>query len=122
MSKGVTALLEFGVYTDALIKRQKYWPKGVPVDAIDQYFADKDVAYVDMLEAITEEVTEGKAFDIFFLQGTIVCHEDYGLQHIRISNIFFGKVLVNGVSRYTLGPLFALIGECSSIDTKLQQG
>ena len=65
MSKGVTALLEFDVYAAALIKKRKYWPKGVPGDAIDEYFADKDVNPVDMLEAITEEVTEGKAFNIF---------------------------------------------------------
>ena len=65
VSKGITALLEFGVYAAALIKKQKYWPKGVPGDAIDEYFADKDITHVDMLEAITEEGPEGKAFDIF---------------------------------------------------------
>ena len=54
-SKGVTALLDFGVYAAALIKKQKYFPKGVPGDAIDEYFADKDITHVDMLEAITEE-------------------------------------------------------------------
>ena len=54
VSKGITALLEFGVYAAALIKKRKYWPKVIPGDAIDQYFADKDVTYVDMLEAITE--------------------------------------------------------------------
>ena len=53
VSKGITALLEFGVYADALIRKRKYWPKGVPGDAIDQYFSDKDVTYVDILEAIT---------------------------------------------------------------------
>ena len=46
----------------------------------------------------------------------------YGLQHIHISNIFVSKVLVNGISRYTLGPLFALLGERNSVDTKLQKG
>ena len=65
VSKGVIALLEFGVYTAALIKKQKYWPKGVPGDAIDEYFANKDVTHVDILEAITEEGPEGKAFKIF---------------------------------------------------------
>ena len=54
-------MLEFGVYTAA---RRKYWPKGVPGDAIDQYFSVKDVTHVDMLEAITEEGPEGKAFKI----------------------------------------------------------
>ena len=53
VSKGITALLVFGVYADALINKRKYWPKGVPGDVIDQYLADKDVTYVDMLEAIT---------------------------------------------------------------------
>ena len=52
--KGITSLLEFGVYNAALIKKRKYWPKRVPGDAIDQYFADKDFTYVDILEAITE--------------------------------------------------------------------
>ena len=35
VSKGITALLEVGVYAAALIKNRKYWPKNVPVDAID---------------------------------------------------------------------------------------
>ena len=61
VSKGITALLEFGVYAAAIIKKRKYWPKGIPGDAIDQYFADKDVTYVDIFEAITEEIPEGKA-------------------------------------------------------------
>ena len=46
----------------------------------------------------------------------------YGLQHIHISNIFVSKSLVNGISRFTLGPVFALLDERSSIYTKLQQG
>ena len=65
VSKGITALLEVGVYAAALTKKQKYWPKGVPGDAIDKYFSDKDVTHVDMLEAITEEGPEDKAFKIF---------------------------------------------------------
>ena len=71
-------MLEFGVYTAALIKKRKYWPKGVPGYSIDEYFSDKDVTHVDMLEAITEEVPEGKVFKIFLPQITRVCHEDYG--------------------------------------------
>ena len=46
----------------------------------------------------------------------------YGLQHIHISNIFVRQVLINGISRYTLGPVFALLDGRSSVDTKLQQG
>ena len=66
VSKGITALLEVGVYAAALIKKRNYWPKGVPGDAIDKYFSDKDVTHVDMLEAKTEEGPEGKAFNFFF--------------------------------------------------------
>ena len=46
----------------------------------------------------------------------------YGLQHIHISNILLSKVLINGISRYTLGPVFAILDERISVDTKLQQG
>ena len=65
VSKGVTSLLGFGVYADLLVKKCKYWHKGVPGVAIDQYFADKYVTYLDMLEVITEESPEGKALNIF---------------------------------------------------------
>ena len=65
VSKGITALLESGVYAAALIKKRKCWPKGVPGDAIDEYFTDKDVTHMDMLEAITEEGPEGKASNCF---------------------------------------------------------
>ena len=65
VSKVITDLLEFGVYVDELIKKRKYWPKGIPGDAIDKYFSDKDVTHVDMLKAITEEGPEGKALKIF---------------------------------------------------------
>ena len=71
VSKRITALLEFGVYAAALVKKHKYWTKGVPGDAIDQYFADKDVTYLDMLEAITERVLKAR-HSIFFLQGNRV--------------------------------------------------
>ena len=57
--------MEFGVYAAALIKNRKYWPKGVPGYAIDQYFAEKDITYVDMFGDITEEGPEGKAFNVF---------------------------------------------------------
>ena len=77
VSKGITALLEFGVYAAALVKKRKYWPKGVLGDATDKYFANKDVTHVDMLEAITKEGPESKALKFFF-QVSRVCHEDYG--------------------------------------------
>ena len=36
VSKGITALLGFGFYAAVIIKKRKYWPKGVPVYDIDQ--------------------------------------------------------------------------------------
>ena len=77
VSKGIKTLLEFGAYDAALTKKRKEWPKGVPGDAIDQYFSDKDVTYVDMLESTTKDGTEGKAFNIFLLQRNRLCNEDY---------------------------------------------
>ena len=68
VSKEIAALLGFGVYNDSLIKKSKYLPKGVPGDSIDQYLSYKDVTYVDMLESITEDGPEGKAFNIFFFK------------------------------------------------------
>ena len=34
-----------------MIKKEKYWPKGVPGAPIDAHFEDKDVNHCDMLEA-----------------------------------------------------------------------
>ena len=68
VSKGITTLLKFYVYTAALVKKRKEWPKGVPGYAIDQYLADKDVTYVDILEAITGDGPEGKALNFFALK------------------------------------------------------
>ena len=38
-----------GVYGASLIKKKKYWPKGVPGAAIDAHFEYKDVNHCDML-------------------------------------------------------------------------
>ena len=65
VSKGITAFLGGFFYAAAIVKKRKYCPKGVPWDTIYQYFADKDVTYVDMLEVITEDGPEDKAFNIF---------------------------------------------------------
>ena len=37
---GIIAMHNFGVYGQSLIKKQRYWPKNVPGDAIDSYFAN----------------------------------------------------------------------------------
>ena len=35
VSVGIIAIHNFGVYDQSLIKKQRYWPKNVPSDAID---------------------------------------------------------------------------------------
>ena len=65
VSKGITALLDFCVNAAALTKKRKYWPKGLPGDTIDEYFTNKDINHVDILESITEDGPEGKTFKIF---------------------------------------------------------
>ena len=51
VSKGIVELERKGVYGASLIKKKKYWPKGVPGAAIDAHFEDKDVNHCEMLEA-----------------------------------------------------------------------
>jgi hypothetical protein len=51
VAKGVVALESKGVYAGALIKKQRYWPKGVLGEAMDEHFRNKEVGDVDMLEA-----------------------------------------------------------------------
>jgi hypothetical protein len=46
---GIIELKKKGVYAAALIKKRRYWPKGVDGDAIAANFADKDVGDVDAL-------------------------------------------------------------------------
>ena len=38
---GIIAMHNFGVYGQSLIKKRRYWPKNVPGEAIDSYFANK---------------------------------------------------------------------------------
>ena len=40
---GIIAMHKFGVYGQSLIKKLSYWPKNVPGDAIDSYFANKEL-------------------------------------------------------------------------------
>ena len=43
VSVGIIAMHNFGVYDQSLIKKRRYWPKNVPGDAIDSYFANKEL-------------------------------------------------------------------------------
>ena len=71
MEKGITALEERDVYSGALIKKRKYWPKGVPGDDIDRNFHNRDVGDVDAMEAMTGEFPEGNPFRIFFFSNNL---------------------------------------------------
>ena len=59
VSKGIVELeANLGVYRQALIKKRGwYWPKGVPRDAIDEYFADAPIGASNTLEVEFEGKT-----------------------------------------------------------------
>ena len=52
VSKGIVELEgQLGVYGQAYIKKRgRYWPRGVPGDMIDEYFADKEIGHCETLE------------------------------------------------------------------------
>lgn len=47
---GVRMMDHHGCYGQALIKKRKYWPVGVPGDQIDKYFENKLVGYCKTLK------------------------------------------------------------------------
>ena len=51
VSRGIVELEWKGVYGESLIKKKKYWTKGVSGSPIDAHFEDKDVNNCEMLEA-----------------------------------------------------------------------
>ncbi|KAL7524687.1 hypothetical protein ACHAXR_004709, partial [Thalassiosira sp. AJA248-18] len=56
---GILAQHNYGVYGQALIKKRgRYWPRGVPGDQIDTYFADKQIGYTETLR----QVIDGQQF------------------------------------------------------------
>jgi hypothetical protein len=50
VSAGILHLHDSGVYGQSLIKKRKYWSKGVPGDQIDQYFEWKPLGYCESLK------------------------------------------------------------------------
>ena len=55
VENGVFELEAREVYSGALVKKRRYWPKNVPGDSIDGHFVNKDVVDVDMLGVKTNE-------------------------------------------------------------------
>ena len=49
---------------------------------------------------------------------TLMTLLSYGLQHIHISNILVKKVLVNGISRYSLWTVFSLMTSAAAYKPK----
>ena len=62
VAKVITALKTKGMYASYMIKKQCYWPKGVPGDLIDTHFRDKKVGDVGTIETRTEDKTLFKRF------------------------------------------------------------
>ena len=62
---GIVSLAEKGVYASTIINKRRYWPKSVPGGLIGRGVSDKEVGYVDMLEAATED---GRPFRIFLFK------------------------------------------------------
>ena len=48
--QAIVELKKHGVFTHALIRKRRYWPKHVPGDQIIQHFADKDVRSADAIK------------------------------------------------------------------------
>jgi hypothetical protein len=49
-------LKKIGVFASAVIKKQRYWPKYVPEDSIDDRMKDKEIGDVDALNGTIDGV------------------------------------------------------------------
>ena len=58
----ITKLEDKGVYAEALIKKRRYWQRGVHGDLIDTHFEDKEVSDILIIEARTEDIKLFKKF------------------------------------------------------------
>jgi hypothetical protein len=63
--KAITELQKVGVYSSALIKKRRYWPKGIPGDDIKAYFTDKPIGFTNRLPGTS---SDGIPFDIFAMK------------------------------------------------------
>ena len=46
--EGLIPMVEKGVLGSALIKKRRYWPKGVPAEEILRHMQNNEVGYVDV--------------------------------------------------------------------------
>ena len=56
VATGITNFEDKGVYAKALIKKRRYWQRGVHGDLIDTHSEDKEVSDIGMIEARTEDI------------------------------------------------------------------
>lgn len=66
--EGLTKLLDFGVFSSAVIKKRRYWPRHVDGDAVDKHFDNREVGWADVLPGILN----GRRFRLFGMK-----EEDY---------------------------------------------
>jgi len=76
--KFIVSLLSFGVYSSALIKKQRYWPKDVLGDDIAQHFESKEVGDVDVFPSMMQ----GYCFFLFAMKEPDYILSEH-LQHNR---------------------------------------
>lgn len=56
VTAGILHLHDLGVYGQAMIKKRKYWPQGVPGDQIDRYFEGKALGSCKSLKQDMDEI------------------------------------------------------------------
>ena len=62
---GIIAMHNFGVYGHSLTNNGRYWPENVPCDAIDYYFANKELGNAKTFT----QVFDGMPFLVHFHKG-----------------------------------------------------
>jgi Transposase IS4 len=90
-------LLLVGVYSPAVIKKRRYWPKYIDGEGIDQYFQTKEVGQCDSLPG----TLSGKTFSIFCMK-----EENYTM---KLMAMYGALVDIDGSK--TLRSLTAVSGE-----------
>ena len=89
-------LLLIGVYSSAVIKKRRYWPKYIDGEGIDQHFQTKEVGQCDYFPG----TLSGRAFSIFCMKEenyTIKLMAMYGaLVEIDVSKTLRSLTAVNG--------------------------
>ena len=90
-------LLHVGVYSSAVIKKRRYWPKYIDRECINQHFQTKEVGQCDSLPGIWS----GKTFSIFCMK-----EENYTMKFMAMYEAF---VKIDGSK--TLRSLTAVSGE-----------